>query len=154
MVSDYSIVIGRQSQETRQKSTATFRGDVKLKRPGEKEVFDKEWQSERSSSGTSLPLLLTFGWTFRWDPPSWLLLGKVRQRERGWKENVQQRRWLREVTLKQQRRERIGIRPLCYYELKRVFGVVGGKRIQHQGNILAGFLSDWAIIGSIVAHVL
>lgn len=90
MVSDYSSVIGCQSQEARQQAL-TGRND-KLKRwRGWREregghvakgVFDKEWASECFSSGISLPLLLTFGWTFKWDPPSWLLLCKVRKRER------------------------------------------------------------------------
>lgn len=40
-------------------------------------MFDKEWGNKGFSSGTSLPLLLTFGWTFRWDPPSWPSFCKV-----------------------------------------------------------------------------
>lgn len=36
-------------------------------------MFEKEWGNKGFSSGTSLPLLLTFGWTFRRDPPSWPL---------------------------------------------------------------------------------
>lgn len=40
-------------------------------------MFDKEWGNKGFSSGTSLPLLLTFGWTFRRDPPSWPSFCKV-----------------------------------------------------------------------------
>lgn len=64
---------------------------------------DKEWVSECSSSRTSLPLLLTFGWTFRWAPPSWLLLFKVRQRERAMEQGNIAKDVAKRRTLKRER---------------------------------------------------
>lgn len=61
------------------------RRNGKLKRRRKEEAGGGGWQRlrerESTSSGTSLPLLLTFGWTSRWDPPSWLRLCKARQTE-------------------------------------------------------------------------
>lgn len=56
--------------------------NVKLKRGRRKKCLTKRGENKWSSWRTSLPLLLTFGWTLRWVPPTWLIFCKVRQRER------------------------------------------------------------------------
>lgn len=104
MVSDYSSVIGRQSQGARQRL-----GEMINRRGGgreegedqvEKEVFDRKWERVLYIN-VPLPLLLTFGWTFCGILPhdfSPVLSEKERLGTRecnkgeGWEENTQARK--------------------------------------------------------------
>lgn len=76
-------------------------------------MFEKEWGNKGFSCGTSLPLLLTFGWTFRRDPPSWPLC-KVSAKT-GTRRNC---KWARRGNVQRKKKvARCDTRPALLFEL-------------------------------------